>query len=228
MDAQAEFDRLSGTFYVSGQYRTSASDERKAVTNPATGTKIGELAHVTLAEVDEVVAAANAAQKAWWAISGLERSELMHEAARTIKAITPQVAEIMTRETGKPFKEGFDELSWSYTATDYYAELGRHSVGSNLGNTVPGQMHYTSKEPMGVVVIILPANFPIVLLMWEAAAALAAGNVLVHHDVEVHGSIRVPARRPVPMCHWWRSRGQSSCESPRHAHGWVHGKCAHG
>lgn len=179
MDAHAEFDRLSGTFYVSGEYRASASDSRTAVINPATGTPIGELAQVTLTEVDEVIAAANAAQKSWWALSGLERSELMHEAARTIKAITPEVAEIMTRETGKPFKEGVDELSWSYTATDYYAELGRHSVGSNLGNTVPGQMHYTSKEPMGVVVIILPANFPIVLLMWEAAAALAAGNAVI-------------------------------------------------
>ena len=179
MDAQAEFDRLSGTLYVSGAYRQSASDKRAAVINPATGVQIAELAHATIAEVDEVIAAANAAQKSWWAMSGLERSEVLHEAARKIKALTPEVAEIMTRETGKPYKEGVDELSWSYTATNYYAELGRHCVGSNLGNTVPGQMHYTSKEPMGVVAIILPANFPIVLLMWEAAAALAAGNAVI-------------------------------------------------
>ncbi len=179
MDAQTEFDRLSGKYYLSGGYRTSATDKRVPVINPATGSAIAELAHVTIAEVDEVVAAANAAQREWWAMSALERSELLHEAARTMKAIAPEVAEIMTRETGKPYKEGVDELSWSYTATDYYAELGRHSVGSNLGSTVRGQMHYTSKEPMGVVVIILPANFPIVLLMWEAAAALAAGNAVI-------------------------------------------------
>jgi betaine-aldehyde dehydrogenase len=179
MDAKAEFDRLSGTFYVNGSLRRSATETHAPVIDPATGSSVAELAHVTHAEIDEVVAAANAAQRDWWARSGLERSELLHEAARNIKALMPEVAEIMTRETGKPYKEGMDEISWSYTATDYYAELGRHSVGSNLGNTVPGQMHYTSKEPMGVVVIILPANFPIVLLMWEAAAALAAGNAVI-------------------------------------------------
>ena len=124
MDANAEFQRLSGTLYVSGTYRRSASDTRAPVINPATGLKIGELAHVTIAEVDEVIAAANAAQREWWAMSALERSELLHEAARNIKAIAPEVAEIMTRETGKPYKEGIDELSWSYTAT----EIGRAHV----------------------------------------------------------------------------------------------------
>jgi betaine-aldehyde dehydrogenase len=96
-----------------------------------------------------------------------------------MRELSPEVAEMMTRETGKPFKESVDELAWSVTATDYYAELGRHSVGSVLGSSVVGQLHYTLKEPMGVVVVILPANFPVLLLVWEAAAALAAGNAVI-------------------------------------------------
>ena len=179
MDAQAEFERLSGTYFIAGSYQRSSSSHLAPVHDPSTGKQIGELAHVTNDEIDAVVAAANAAQRQWWALSALERSEQLHEVARMIKTLRPQIAETMARETGKPYKEGMDEVSWSYTATDYYAELGRHSVGSVLGNTVPGQMHYTLKEPMGVVVVLLPANFPIVLLMWEAAAALAAGNAVI-------------------------------------------------
>jgi acyl-CoA reductase-like NAD-dependent aldehyde dehydrogenase len=179
MDAANEFKRLSGLYYGGGKFQASASTSRTKVIDPATALEIGQLANVSLEEIDDVVASANVAQKTWWAESGLHRAEKLHEVAAAIKKIAPEVAELLTRETGKPFKESADELAWSVTATDYYAELGRHSVGSVLGNSVAGQMHYTLKEPMGVVVIILPANFPIVLFIWEAAAALAAGNAVI-------------------------------------------------
>lgn len=179
MDAAQEFSRLSGVFYAEGTYRRSAGEERTEVLDPATARVIGEFSAVTPGEVDEVVAAANRAQGAWWAESALHRAEKLHEVARQIDRLAPEVAELMTRETGKPYKESRDELMWSVTATDYYAELGRHSVGSVLGPSVAGQVHYTRKEPMGVVVVILPANFPVLLLIWEAAAALAAGNAVV-------------------------------------------------
>jgi betaine-aldehyde dehydrogenase len=90
-----------------------------------------------------------------------------------------ELAELLTREMGKPYKESADEVDWSITALDYYAEIGRHDNGHVLGPAVAGQMHYTLKEPMGVVAVILPFNYPYVLLCWEAAAALAAGNAVV-------------------------------------------------
>ncbi|MDH4353707.1 MAG: aldehyde dehydrogenase family protein, partial [Actinomycetota bacterium] len=62
---------------------------------------------------------------------------------------------------------------------DYYAEIGRHDVGHMVGPATAGQTHFTLKEPMGVVVIVLPFNYPYVLLCWEAAAALAAGNAVI-------------------------------------------------
>ena len=178
MDAAAEFGRLSGAFYSGGSFLPSAG-ERRTVLDPATAKPIGEFADVTPEEVDEVVTAANAAQRAWWAESALHRSELMHEVAREMHRLAPELAELLTRETGKPYKESRDEIAWSISATDYYAELGRHSHGSVLGPSVAGQLHYTLKEPLGVVVVSLPANFPILLLIWEAAAALAAGNAVI-------------------------------------------------
>ncbi|RYB92270.1 aldehyde dehydrogenase [Nocardioides glacieisoli] len=179
MDAQEELDRLSGVFFTQGEFVASVSGTTTPVVDPATAQEIGAFPHVTAAEISDVVRAANVAQKAWWAESGLHRSELLHEVASAMRRISPEVAEIMTRETGKPFKESSDEMMWSVSATDYYAEIGRHSVGSVIGTSVAGQMHYTLKEPMGVVVVILPANFPVLLLMWEAAAALAAGNAVI-------------------------------------------------
>ena len=91
----------------------------------------------------------------------------------------PLVAEMLTREMGKPFKESADEVSWSASAVDYYAEVARHDNGRVLGPTVDGQFHFTAKEPLGVVVIVLPFNYPLCLLCWQAAAALASGNAVI-------------------------------------------------
>lgn len=179
MDARQELNRISGCYFSEGQLVPSDSGVSTPVVDPATARQIGAFPTVTPEEVDRAVAAANRAQRGWWAESALHRAEALHEVASAMRRLSPDVAELMTRETGKPYKESADELMWSVTATDYYAELGRHSVGSVLGASVAGQMHYTVKEPMGVVVVILPANFPVLLLMWEAAAALAAGNAVI-------------------------------------------------
>jgi betaine-aldehyde dehydrogenase len=62
---------------------------------------------------------------------------------------------------------------------DYYAEVARHEAGKVLGATVDGQFHCTTKDPLGVCVIILPFNYPLCLLCWQAAAALACGNAVI-------------------------------------------------
>lgn len=179
MDYERECKRLSGTYYRSGKHVTSESNERREVIDPATAQEIGWFASLAANEVEAVVQEAGQAQSGWWALSALERCEELHQVARTLRELKPQVAEMLTRETGKPYKESADEIDWSVTAIDYYAEMGRHSIGSVLGPAIAGQMHYTLKEPMGTVVIILPANYPILLLVWEAAAALAAGNAVI-------------------------------------------------
>ena len=99
--------------------------------------------------------------------------------ALTLRGMRAELAELLTREMGKPYKESADEVDWAITSLDYYAEIGRHDIGHVLGPAVAGQMHFTLKEPMGVVAVILPFNYPFVLLCWEAAAALAAGNSVV-------------------------------------------------
>ena len=107
------------------------------------------------------------------------RAVILHDIAAVIRRDKALYAEFLTREEGKPFKESVDEVSWCATAIDYYAELARHEQGRLAGTTVPGQFHFSIKEPLGTIVIILPFNYPLVLLCWEAAAALAAGNAVI-------------------------------------------------
>jgi betaine-aldehyde dehydrogenase len=179
MLAKTEFDRLSGTYFVSGTHVKSQGPAVFKVTNPANGEELGYVAECTEQEIDSVFDAARVAQKQWWAESALHRAEVLHAVARKIKANRLVLAELLTREMGKTFKESADEVDWSVTALDYYAEVGRHEGGHVVGPAVAGQLHFTLKEPMGTVGIILPFNFPYVLLCWEAAAALISGNAVV-------------------------------------------------
>jgi len=171
--------QLSGRHQIDGQVVRGAGAERVPVIDPATEEVIGELVEATPAEVDAAVRAANVAQKRWNKVNYHRRAELLHEAAHAMRAARPVVAEMLTREMGKPYKESADEVIWSATATDYYAEIARHEAGKVLGPVVDHQFHFTTKEPLGVVVIILPFNYPLCLLCWQAAAALASGNAVI-------------------------------------------------
>ncbi|HEX5771017.1 MAG TPA: aldehyde dehydrogenase family protein [Nocardioidaceae bacterium] len=178
MSVPKQMNRLSRGLYVEGVLKESTG-EHWTVRDPATEEVLGEVADATDQEVDAALAAANGAWPGWWALSALERAERLHRVAQNLRGMRAELAELLTREMGKPYKESADEVDWSITALDYYAEIGRHDTGHVIGPAVAGQMHYTVKEPMGVVAIILPFNYPYVLLCWEAAAALAAGNAVV-------------------------------------------------
>jgi acyl-CoA reductase-like NAD-dependent aldehyde dehydrogenase len=157
----------------------SAATDRLDVIDPATEERLGQIADTTDAEVDQAIAAADAARRAWNAIDARSRAVVLHDIAALLRRSTKLYAEYLTREEGKPFKESVDEVSWCATAIDYYAELARHETGRIAGATVPGQFHFSVKEPLGTVAILLPFNHPLVLLCWEAAAALAAGNAVI-------------------------------------------------
>ena len=179
MSAIAEFKRLSNNVFIDGAFRRSQATTGLDVINPATEERLASIADASDSEVAEAIAAANRAQKVWNKKNSLARAEALHEVAIEMRHMRPLLAEMMTREMGKPYKEAADEVSWSITAIDYYAEAARHEMGKVVGPAVDGQLHFTLKEPLGTVVIILPFNYPLVLLCWEAAAALAAGNAVI-------------------------------------------------
>jgi betaine-aldehyde dehydrogenase len=179
MSVVDDFRFLSGKIYVDGGFVASRATQHFDVIDPATEDAIGQIADTTDAEVDNAIAIAATARKAWQAMDSRSRAVILHDIAADMRRSKLRYAEYLTREEGKPFKESADEVSWCATAIDYYAELARHEVGRLAGATVPGQFHFSIKEPLGTVVIILPFNYPLVLLCWEAAAALAAGNAVI-------------------------------------------------
>ena len=173
------FRTLSGSIHIDGTLRRGASSEACEAIDPATEEVNGTLAFAQAAEVDEAVAAAGRAQKQWRRMNGLKRAEELHEVARRFRAEAPRLAEALTREMGKPYKESADEVEWTAAAFDYYAEIARHEAGRVVGPVVDGDFHVVTKHPLGVVGIVLPFNFPYVLFGWEAGAALGAGNAVI-------------------------------------------------
>jgi betaine-aldehyde dehydrogenase len=85
----------------------------------------------------------------------------------------------MTLEGGKPTIENLDEIEWTTACFDYYAEIGRSSRGNAIPPSFEHQVNFTVKEPFGVVGVIVPFNYPLLLMSWKVAPALAAGNTVV-------------------------------------------------
>jgi acyl-CoA reductase-like NAD-dependent aldehyde dehydrogenase len=170
---------LNTRHYIDGSLTAAEGSDAFDVIDPATERRFGQVADATAGEVDRAVAIANTAQRLWNRTSMLERAEKLHEVAADIRASRALLGELMTREMGKPYKESVDEALWTASALDYYAEAGRHEAGRVLGPATAGQFHFTTKDPLGVVVLILPFNYPLCLLAWQAAAALVSGNSVI-------------------------------------------------
>jgi betaine-aldehyde dehydrogenase len=177
--ALEQFAALSGRHLLNGEFVAAQGGEAVDVIDPATEGRLGQFVSAGDAEIDAAVTLANAAQRQWRKVNALTRAEQLHEVARRIREARAVVAEMLTREMGKPFKESTDEVNWSALAVDYYAEVGRHENGRVLGPTVDAQVHLVTKDPLGVVVLVLPYNYPLCLLCWQAAAALASGNACI-------------------------------------------------
>ncbi|NKB38976.1 MAG: aldehyde dehydrogenase family protein [Gammaproteobacteria bacterium] len=173
------FKSLSGHIYIDGSLRKGTGSGGCDAIDPATEEVNGEVTFTSVAEVDEAVAAAKRAQAEWNRMSGLARADQLHEVARRFRELAPKLAEALTREMGKPYKEAADEAFWTSTSFDYYGEIARHEAGRVVGPVIDGDFNVITKHPLGVVGIILPFNFPFVLFGWEAGAALGAGNAVV-------------------------------------------------
>ncbi len=173
------FKNLSGHIYLDGALRGAAGSDGCDAIDPATEEVNGELVFTNAAEVDEAVALANRAQLEWSRMSGLTRSEQLHEVARRLRKRAPMMAEALTREMGKPHKESADEAYWTASSFDYYAEIARHEAGRVIAPLVESDFNVVTKHPLGVVGIIMPFNFPYLLFGWEAGAALGAGNAVI-------------------------------------------------
>jgi acyl-CoA reductase-like NAD-dependent aldehyde dehydrogenase len=149
------------------------------VINPANGKTIGRVPRMGARDVDRVVAASRKAFESWRWVPGVEKAAMLHAVAAGLRKRQKELATLMTREGGKPWCENRDEVEWTAACFDYYAEIGRNARGASLPPVAHHQVNFTIKEPYGVVVAIVPWNYPLLLMSWKVAPALAAGNTVI-------------------------------------------------
>jgi acyl-CoA reductase-like NAD-dependent aldehyde dehydrogenase len=155
------------------------------VENPATEETVATVGLPSPDQIDAAVAAARQAAGGWAGTPAVERGEFLHEVAVRLRAHTDELAEAMTLEGGKPLIENSDEVGWTAAAFDYYAEIGRNFAGRVIPSIESTQLSLVLKEPLGVVGAIVPWNYPLLLLAWKLAPALAAGNTVVAKPSEL-------------------------------------------
>jgi betaine-aldehyde dehydrogenase len=162
--------RVSGTF---------------TVVNPATGELIAEFAADGAAQVDAAVDAALAAQRHWAQLTGAERGRVLMRAAQLLRAQNAELAELETRNTGKPIQEtaAVDVLSGA-ECLEYYAGIAAGIAGEHL-DLGPKAFGYTRREPLGVVAGIGAWNYPLQIACWKSAPALACGNAMIFKPAEL-------------------------------------------
>jgi betaine-aldehyde dehydrogenase len=165
--------------WIAGRAVGASDGRRLDVINPATEEVIDEAPRGGPADVDAAVAAARKAFPDWRRTPGVERAEKLHHAAARIREDREELAILLTREGGKPLPENRDEVEWIAGCLDYYAEIGRDAIGRVISPVARNQFNFVVKEPYGVCGLIVPWNYPLLLLVWKVAPALAAGNTVV-------------------------------------------------
>ncbi|MEX2128524.1 MAG: aldehyde dehydrogenase family protein [Xanthobacteraceae bacterium] len=164
---------------INGKFVEAKSNSAIDVHNPATLEPLDSVPACGEADINAAVDAARAAQKNWWRTPGVEKADLLHEVARRIREKQKAIATTMTRETGKPLIESMDCVKWVAEVFDFYAEIGRSAQGLTVAPGGDHQVNFVRKEPYGVVACIAPFNFPLLLMAWKVAPAIAAGNTVV-------------------------------------------------
>ena len=162
-----------------GGEQVQGAGPKVEVVNPATEEPIGDVASASTEQLDAAVASSRDAFRSWRKMPAPERGALLHELSSWIGDHTESLARTLTAEGGKPLVENRDEMGWSASCFDYYAELGRTERGRVVPSGEEGQLNLVVKEPYGPVAAIVPWNYPILLLAWKLAPALAAGNTVV-------------------------------------------------
>src|SRR5919198_612127 len=153
------------------------------VVNPATEETIAELEPAGVEETDAAVAAARAAFPAWRAVTPADRARPLRRLAALVEEHGEELALLETRNVGKPIADSRAEVAMVADVFHFYAG----AVDKHYGETIPvaGGVDVTFREPLGVVGLIVPWNFPIAISSWKLGPALACGNTVVLKPAEL-------------------------------------------
>jgi succinate-semialdehyde dehydrogenase/glutarate-semialdehyde dehydrogenase len=165
--------------YIDGQWQDADSGETVAVTNPANGELIAEVAKCSTVETRRAIEAANAAFPQWRKRTVKERAACLRKWFNLMMEAQEDLALIMTLEQGKPLAESRGEIAYGANYIEWFAEEGKRMYGDTIPHPSNDKRIVCIKQPVGVVACITPWNFPNAMLTRKIAPALAAGCTVV-------------------------------------------------
>jgi len=162
-----------------------AAGEKFASINPATGEILGYVTAAGPIQVEAAVRAAQKGQAIWGAMTGSERGRVLRRAADILRSRNQELAELETRDTGKPIQETrVVDVASGADCFEYFAGLAQSLSGEHI-DLGPQAFGYTRREPLGVVAGIGAWNYPLQIACWKAAPALACGNAMIFKPAEL-------------------------------------------
>jgi len=165
--------------WIDGGEVPSTSGRTAPVYDPARGVATKEVGLANDKEVDAAIAAAKAAFPAWRDLSLAKRQSILFRFRELLESKKGELAEIITSEHGKVFSDALGEITRGQEVVEFATGLAHHLKGEYSEQVSTGVDVYSTKQPLGVVVIISPFNFPAMVPMWFFPIAIAAGNVVV-------------------------------------------------
>lgn len=185
------FDRLKDKklfrsfAYVDGAWVSGSDGRTIAVTDPASGVRLGDVAALTGAQSLEAVAAAHRTFADWAALLPQERSRCLHRWFCLMRDAREDLALLMTLEQGKPLSESRGEIDYAASFLEFYSEEAKRPNIESVTSHLHGAEMEVWLEPTGVAGLVTPWNFPSAMITRKAGAALAAGcTVVVHPSAE--------------------------------------------
>ncbi len=153
------------------------------VIEPATEAVLEEIPRAGVEDVDRAVDRARAAYPGWRALAPAERARLLRRLSTTIEEHGEELARLEARNAGKPIADARGEMGMVADTIGFYAGMPERMLGDTI--PVSGGQAFTVREPLGVVGLIVPWNFPLVIAAWKLGPALAAGNTVVLKPAEL-------------------------------------------
>ncbi|HEX7117782.1 MAG TPA: aldehyde dehydrogenase family protein [Longimicrobiales bacterium] len=166
--------------YVGGEFGAGSSARLIPDVNPSDASDVvGQVPEGTPEEAKRAVVAAAEALPRWRSATGPARAECLYRWAEAMHARREELARAMAREVGKPIGEARGEVARCVVILRYYAGEAVRPVGEVIPAQAAGSLQFSVREPVGVVALITPWNFPLAIPLWKAGPALAFGNTVV-------------------------------------------------
>ena len=178
-------DALINGQWVGATAGASTSPSRFAVTDPATGAHLADVANLGPTETEQAIAAANAAWPVWRSKTAKERSIILRKWYDLLMANQDDLGRIMTAEQGKPLPEAKGEVAYGASFVEWFAEEAKRINGETLPQFDNNRRLLVLRQPIGVCAAITPWNFPIAMITRKVAPALAAGCTVIIKPAEL-------------------------------------------